>query len=54
MVLAGRDQQLAGGVGTDAVDSDQGGVDGGDEGFEELVEVGDLDGELLVAAGQRP
>jgi hypothetical protein len=39
---------LAGGGG------DRGGVDGGYQRLEEFVEVGDFDGELLVAAGQGP
>jgi hypothetical protein len=52
MVLAGADQQLAGDLGADAVGGQQAGVDGGDERLEQLVEVGDLDGQLPVAAGQ--
>jgi hypothetical protein len=44
---------LAGDIGTDAVQFQQCGVGRGDEGFDELVEFGDLGSELLVAAGQR-
>ena len=41
-------------VGADAVGRDQFGVDGLDEIPDQLVEVGDLGRQLLVAAGQGP
>ena len=51
VVLSGADQQLPGRVGADAIGGQQARVDGGHEWFEEFVEVGDLGGQLLVAAG---
>lgn len=52
MVFADGDQELAGDVGTDPVRGDQAAADGRHEGVQELVQVGDLDGELLMAAAQ--
>ncbi|WP_344845935.1 hypothetical protein [Nonomuraea dietziae] len=54
MVLPRGDQKLAGGVGADAMDGHQLGVDGGDQGLQQFVEVGDLGGELLVTTGEGP
>jgi hypothetical protein len=51
-VLSGGDQELSGDVGGDPVEGEQAGVDRGDQWFEQGVELGDLDGELLVASGE--
>ena len=53
-VVAGGDEELSGGVGADAVQSDEVRGGRGDERFELFVEVVDLGGELLVAAGDLP
>jgi hypothetical protein len=53
MVLACGDQELPGGVDAHAVGVCQAGVDLGHQRLQQLVEVGDLGGDLPVAAGQR-
>jgi hypothetical protein len=51
-VVAGGDQQLAGGVDPDPGQRDQGGGGRGDQDLELVVELGELGLELLPAAGQ--
>jgi hypothetical protein len=53
-IVAGGDQQLAGGVDPDPGQGEQGGGDGGDQGLQLAIEVVELALELLPTPGQGP